>query len=132
MLVLLRAGRWPIVVLAGVAVLHWAVRSAGRLGAAHPARAAPLADAGPPLQWCHLCGVAAWTVLPILIPFLWSKLSTPIFQLKYAIVAQAPALILFAVLLFARLAWGYRGRRAAYLTIAGFALGLMTVLGIAR
>jgi ABC-type uncharacterized transport system permease subunit len=42
------------------------------------------------------------------------------------------AWILFAVLLVARIVWGYRGRRAAYLTIAGFALGLMTILGIAR
>ncbi len=42
------------------------------------------------------------------------------------------AWVLFAVLLFARLVLGYRGRLAAYLTIAGFALGLMTVIGIAR
>jgi ABC-type uncharacterized transport system permease subunit len=42
------------------------------------------------------------------------------------------AWILFALLLVARTLWGYRGRRAAYLTIAGFALGLLTILGIAR
>ena len=42
------------------------------------------------------------------------------------------AWVLFAMLLFARVVWGYRGRSAAYLTIAGFALGLMTVIGIAR
>jgi ABC-type uncharacterized transport system permease subunit len=42
------------------------------------------------------------------------------------------AWILFALLLVARSVWGYRGRRAAYLTIAGFALGLLTILGIAR
>jgi ABC-type uncharacterized transport system permease subunit len=42
------------------------------------------------------------------------------------------AWVLFAILLFARKVWGYRGRRSAYLTIAGFALGLLTILGIAR
>jgi ABC-type transport system involved in cytochrome c biogenesis permease subunit len=36
----------------------------------------------------------------------------------------------FAVLLLARLGWGFRGRKSAYLTIAGFAFGLLTVLGI--
>ena len=38
----------------------------------------------------------------------------------------------FAVVLYARLARGYRGRKSAYLTIAGFALGLLTVLGMGR
>lgn len=37
---------------------------------------------------------------------------------------------IFAVVLVARLARGFRGRKAAYLTIAGFVLGLLTVIGI--
>jgi len=42
------------------------------------------------------------------------------------------AWILFAVLLFARLSVGYRGRRSAWVTIAAFLICLMTVIGIAR
>jgi len=37
---------------------------------------------------------------------------------------------IFAVVLGARLARGFRGRKAAYLTITGFVLGLLTVIGI--
>ena len=37
-----------------------------------------------------------------------------------------------AVLVYARLVRGLRGRKSAYLTIAGFALGLLTVLGMSR
>ena len=37
---------------------------------------------------------------------------------------------IFAVVLGARLARGFRGRKAAYLTITGFLLGLLTVIGI--
>jgi ABC-type uncharacterized transport system permease subunit len=37
-----------------------------------------------------------------------------------------------AVLLYARLLRGTRGRRSAYLTIAGFTLGLLTVFGMTR
>ena len=37
---------------------------------------------------------------------------------------------IFAVVLGARLARGFRGRKAAYLTMAGFVLGLLTVIGI--
>jgi ABC-type uncharacterized transport system permease subunit len=36
----------------------------------------------------------------------------------------------FAALLVSRRLMGFRGRKSAYLTIAGFALGLMTVLGM--
>jgi len=42
------------------------------------------------------------------------------------------AWLLFAALLYARSVRGFRGRRSAYLTILGFALGLLTVLGMAR
>ena len=38
----------------------------------------------------------------------------------------------FALLLYARLARGFRGRKSAYLTIAGFAFGLLVVLGMTR
>jgi ABC-type uncharacterized transport system permease subunit len=37
-----------------------------------------------------------------------------------------------AVLLYARLVRGFRGRKSAYLAIAGFALCLLTVLGMTR
>jgi ABC-type transport system involved in cytochrome c biogenesis permease subunit len=42
------------------------------------------------------------------------------------------AWIVFALLLYARLVRGFRGRKAAYVTIAGFALGLLTVVGMTR
>jgi ABC-type uncharacterized transport system permease subunit len=42
------------------------------------------------------------------------------------------AWVVLAVLLYARLVRGFRGRKSAYLTIAGFALGLLTVLGMSR
>ncbi len=38
----------------------------------------------------------------------------------------------FALLLYARLVRGFRGRKSAYVTIAGFALGLLVVLGMVR
>lgn len=37
---------------------------------------------------------------------------------------------IFAAVLLARLASGFRGRKAAYLTIAGFILSLLTIIGI--
>lgn len=40
------------------------------------------------------------------------------------------AWVVFATLLVARALLGFRGRKSAYLTIAGFALGLLTVLGM--
>lgn len=42
------------------------------------------------------------------------------------------AWFVFALLFYARLVRGLRGRKSAYLTITGFALGLMTILGMAR
>jgi ABC-type uncharacterized transport system permease subunit len=41
------------------------------------------------------------------------------------------AWLIFAGVLIARLVRGFRGRKAAYLTITGFALGLLTIIGIA-
>jgi len=93
---------WPLIGMLGAGLL---VKLLDRLGAL-PGRAAGPATrppAGlPPMRPCHRWGLTAWLTLPILIPFLWSKLCTPIFQVKYAIVAQAPALILFAALLARR------------------------------
>ena len=40
------------------------------------------------------------------------------------------AWVVFAGILIARPALGFRGRKSAYLTIAGFALGVLTVLGM--
>ena len=37
---------------------------------------------------------------------------------------------IFAAVLAARMARGFRGRRAAYLTMTGFLLGLLTIVGI--
>jgi ABC-type uncharacterized transport system permease subunit len=42
------------------------------------------------------------------------------------------AWLIFAVVLGARAALGLRGRKSAYLTIAGFVLGLATVIGMTR
>jgi ABC-type uncharacterized transport system permease subunit len=42
----------------------------------------------------------------------------------------ALAWLVFAGVIAARAACGFRGRKSAYLTIAGFALGLLTVLGM--
>ena len=42
------------------------------------------------------------------------------------------AWVVLAVLLYARIVSGFRGRRSAYLTIVGFALGLLTVFGMTR
>lgn len=40
------------------------------------------------------------------------------------------AWVLFAIILVARTALGFRGRKSAYLTITGFALGCLTVIGM--
>ena len=42
------------------------------------------------------------------------------------------AWLVFALLFYARSMRGLRGRKSAYLTITGFALGLMTILGLVR
>jgi hypothetical protein len=54
-----------------------------------------------------------WLALPVLMPFLWSLVGTPIFQIKYAIVAQPAAVILLA-------------RLAARATVAG--MGIVTLV----
>ena len=48
------------------------------------------------------------------------------------VVLPVLAWIIFAVVLGARAALGLRGRKSAYLTIAGFVLGLATVFGMTR
>jgi len=40
------------------------------------------------------------------------------------------AWIVFAAVIASRLVFGFRGRKSAYLTIAGFALGLLTMIGM--
>ena len=42
------------------------------------------------------------------------------------------AWVLFAMLIYSRLARGIRGRKSAYVTIAAFLIGLLTIVGIAR
>jgi ABC-type uncharacterized transport system permease subunit len=42
------------------------------------------------------------------------------------------AWVLFALLIYTRLARGIRGRKSAYVTIAAFLIGLLTIVGIAR
>ncbi|MCP4245434.1 MAG: hypothetical protein GY778_00140, partial [bacterium] len=94
MLVLDRLMRWPIIVLACLIASITAARVLRRQPSAAPSRSH--VPGGNPLRRTDVWGLVAWMVLPILVPFVWSKLSTPIFQIKYAIVAQAPALILLA------------------------------------
>ncbi len=94
--------RWPLIVLAGAAAVGWLIyRRRPVTAAPSPVRSGDT-HSGTSLQRCDLWGLAAWTALPILIPFLWSKVGTPIFQVKYAIVAQPALLILFAALLVRR------------------------------
>jgi ABC-type uncharacterized transport system permease subunit len=50
------------------------------------------------------------------------------YKQAFALLAWA----VFALLLYARLARGFRGRKSAYMTIAGFAFALMVVLGMSR
>lgn len=103
MLVLVRLLRWPVVVLAVLLILRWAVgRARTRSGRDGMAAVHSAPSANQPIRRCHLWGLLAWMTLPLLIPFVWSKFSTPIFQVKYAIAAQAPGLILFAALLARR------------------------------
>jgi len=88
--------RWPLALLAAALGLAWSVRFVrhARPGSAHgDSRKPPDARR---LRRCHACGLAAWALLPLLVPFVWSKVGTPVFQLKYAIVAQAPLVLLFA------------------------------------
>ena len=89
--------RWPVIAAAGVAVLVGVRRWVRRRGTAGAVACAPASDRTP--SWtrpCHVWGLIACLTLPILIPFVWSKLATPIFQVKYAILAQTSLLILFA------------------------------------
>ncbi|HUU85449.1 MAG TPA: glycosyltransferase family 39 protein [Phycisphaerae bacterium] len=103
MLVLVRPLRWPIVVVGVVMALHWLIARIRSRSVGQPTQTVPSDEPGRKrIRRCHLWGLLAWTALPILIPFVWSRFSTPIFQVKYAIVAQAPALILFAALLTRR------------------------------
>ena len=44
--------------------------------------------------------------------------------------ASAMSYVLFAMILVARSLLGFRGRKSAYLTITGFALGILTVIGM--
>lgn len=103
MLLLDRVLRWPLVALAAIMILRGVI---GRLWARSYQQATDSARRSAPaalrIRAPHVWGLAAWMTLPILVPFVWSKFSTPIFQVKYAIVAQAPALILFAMLLVRR------------------------------
>jgi 4-amino-4-deoxy-L-arabinose transferase-like glycosyltransferase len=84
--------RWPITryAVAAVAVLVTAITLAGRtrLGRNRAWRS----DTGDqPLALLLL-----WLVIPIAIPFAWSCLATPVFQIKYTIVAQPAAILLLA------------------------------------
>jgi hypothetical protein len=113
--------RWPLAALVAAALLGQAVRllraTARRPTRRDAERPEPLAARQPPgIRSCHLWGLVGWTTLPILIPFAWSKFSTPIFQVKYAIVAQAPAVILWAVLVARRPVLGL----AVLAVLAGF------------
>ena len=62
---------------------------------------------------------------------LWSKYGT-IWMGGAKQIFPLLAWIVLAALLYARLVRGFSGRKSAYLTIAGFALGLLTVLGMSR
>ncbi len=72
-------------------------------------------------------GIATGTVLTYaLYHVLWPR------HLTLMVLFSLFAWLVLAVLLFARLVRGFRGRRSAYLTIAGVVLGLLTVIGMTR
>ncbi len=88
--------RWPVALLAGAAAIYVFARRGVRSGSAE---AAPIAS-------CDYVLLVAWMMIPVLVPFVWSLVAAPIFQLKYALVAQPAAVILLAILLSRRPAIG--------------------------
>lgn len=91
----------------------------------------------PSLQKSDQIGVRALTVGFVLLSlgiFTGIVVNTEVYQ---RLLVMGPkqifallAWLVFAVILAARPLLGFRGRKSAYLTIAGFALGLMTVIGM--
>jgi len=113
LLVLERRMRWPLVTLTAV-VVGWTLharwrRPTGRSAAAigDPVRrggheCGRAAGGVERIAGANLLGLAAWAALPVLIPFAWSKIGTPVFQTKYAIASQAPTMLLVALLVTRR------------------------------
>ena len=87
----LEALRWPTVAAAALGMLYiWRRRRM----AAPVWRDTHVAQ----FDWIML---GSWATLPICVPLLWSLVGTPIFQVKYALVAQ-PAVLILLSLLFVR------------------------------
>jgi len=100
-------------------------------------KASRLLDVLPSLETCDRIGYHAllWgfplLTLGIATGAVWNASVHHTFWIRGAKgVFPALAWVVFALLLYARLVRGFRGRKSAYLTIAGFTLGLLTVLGM--
>jgi ABC-type transport system involved in cytochrome c biogenesis permease subunit len=75
---------------------------------------------------CVIFGFALYTVA-VILGAIWSRqLNNSVFTPQYSIATAA--WIMFAVLLVARVTSGWRGRRAAILTLGGFVTSLTVLL----
>jgi hypothetical protein len=95
--------RWWVATAALLVLLYCAIRTRRK----RPPVPRTDTQAPPRLPHEHAWGLLAWFVLPIAIPFVWSKIGQPVYQVKYAIVAQAPALLLLAWLMVRQPAIGW-------------------------
>jgi uncharacterized membrane protein len=90
--------------------LRWVMVAAAVVGAAfvwHHQRRSPSRDLpDKPVEWLDWLLLGTWATLPVCIPFLWSLAGTPIFLVKYALVAQPAVLVLLAVLAVRRFSPG--------------------------
>jgi len=91
----------------------------------------------PPLDRCDRIGLHALLVGFILLTLgivagvtmnrsLYERLFVPGFKQTFPVLAW----LIFATILVARFKLGFRGRKSAYLTIAGVMLGLLTIVGM--
>ena len=91
----------------------------------------------PPLRKCDQIGFRSLVVGFVLLSLgigTGIAINTAVYQKIWIWSAKGTfpvlAWIVFAVILGARVTLGFRGRKSAYLTITGFALGVLTVIGM--
>jgi ABC-type uncharacterized transport system permease subunit len=96
-----------------------------------------LLDRLPSLEKCDQIGVRSLIVGFLLLTFGISTgliVNTYVYHRVWVWSAKSTfpllAWVVFAAILLARSALGFRGRKSAYLTITGFALGVLTVIGM--
>ncbi len=81
--------RYAVAGFAGIVAVRAAVRWMGGRAVPQPPSDEPGRPSAIPL-------LLLWLVIPVAIPWLWSRVATPIFQIKYTIVAQPAAILLLA------------------------------------